>query len=222
MYQFIEGCHKTLSGSGIYLFYHNDLLLYIGQTNDFKKRIYQHYYAAMVKETNFPFYTYLKEHSGEITFDIIQEENRIEKERELIKTLKPKFNRTNSVDNDYLRGNQRTIIICLDQLHNDWGEDRKEANTFSKSIERASKSLKGEVPFKLYLYLLFKNNHGKIIFSPQDFANHYGVSIDRARRTFSQLEEAGYLVEIDERNFIFYETPIGMDEENQEVSLAFI
>ena len=222
MYQFTEGCHKTLSGSGVYLFYHNNQLLYVGQTNDFKKRIYQHYYAAMVKETNFPFYTYLKEHSGEITFDIIQEENRMEKERELIKTLKPKFNRTNSVDNDYLRGNQRMIIICLDSSYNELEGDKKEVNTLSKSIEQASKLLKGEVSFKLYLYLLFKNNYEKIIFSPQDFANHYDVSIDRARRTFSQLEETGYLVEIDERNFIFYETPIGAEEASQEASLAFI
>ena len=217
MYQFTKGCHQNLSGSGVYLFYHNNLLLYVGQTNDFRKRIYQHYYAAIIKEANFPFYSYLKEHKDEITFEIIQEENRLSKERELIKTLKPKFNQTNSVDNDYLRGNQRTIIICLDNSYNEIVGNRKAMRV---SLERAARLLKGEVAFKLYLYLLCHNNHEQIIFSPKDFAANYCVSIDRARKVFPQLIDAGYLVEIDEGSYIFYETPIMMPAEAAE--MAFV
>ena len=217
MYKFTKGCHKILSGSGVYLFYHNNLLLYVGQTDNFRKRIYQHYYAAIIKETNFPFYSYLKEHQDEITFEIIQEENRLSKERELIKTLKPKFNQTNSVDNDYLRGNQRTIVICLDNSYNEIVENRKAMRV---SLERAARLLKGEVAFKLYLYLLCHDNHEQIIFSPKDFATNYCVSIDRTRKVFSQLIDAGYLVEIDEGSYIFYETPIMMPIEEAEAAFV--
>lgn len=217
MYKFTKGCHKILSGSGVYLFYHNNLLLYVGQTDNFRKRIYQHYYAAIIKETNFPFYSYLKEHQDEITFEIIQEENRLSKERELIKTLKPKFNQTNSVDNDYLRGNQRTIVICLDNSYNEIVENRKAMRV---SLERAARLLKGEVAFKLYLYLLCHDNHEQIIFSPKDFAANYCVSIDRTRKVFSQLIDAGYLVEIDEGSYIFYETPIMMPIEEAEAAFV--
>ena len=217
MYKFTKGCHKILSGSGVYLFYHNNLLLYVGQTDNFRKRIYQHYYAAIIKETNFPFYSYLKEHQDEITFEIIQEENRLSKEKELIKTLKPKFNQTNSVDNDYLRGNQRTIVICLDNSYNEIVENRKAMRV---SLERAARLLKGEVAFKLYLYLLCHDNHEQIIFSPKDFAANYCVSIDRTRKVFSQLIDAGYLVEIDEGSYIFYETPIMMPIEEAEAAFV--
>ena len=217
MYKFTKGCHKILSGSGVYLFYHNNLLLYVGQTDNFRKRIYQHYYAAIIKETNFPFYSYLKEHQDEITFEIIQEENRLSKERELIKTLKPKFNQTNSVDNDYLRGNKRTIVICLDNSYNEIVENRKAMRV---SLERAARLLKGEVAFKLYLYLLCHDNHEQIIFSPKDFAANYCVSIDRTRKVFSQLIDAGYLVEIDEGSYIFYETPIMMPIEEAEAAFV--
>lgn len=36
MYNFTKGCYNMLSGAGVYIFYHKDSVLYVGQTGDFK------------------------------------------------------------------------------------------------------------------------------------------------------------------------------------------
>ncbi len=40
MYEFTKESYNKLEGSGIYIFYHNETPIYVGQTKDFKKRLY--------------------------------------------------------------------------------------------------------------------------------------------------------------------------------------
>ena len=77
------------------------------------------------------------------------------------------------------------------------------------NLTMAARTLKGDVAFKFYLYLAANIDSYEFDYSPQHFANVYGVSIDSARRAADKLVEAGYLVK-DENNkngFEFFETP---------------
>lgn len=77
------------------------------------------------------------------------------------------------------------------------------------NLTMAARTLKGDVAFKFYLYLAANVDNYDFYYSPQHFANVYGVSIDSARRAADKLIEAGYLVK-DENNkngFEFFETP---------------
>ena len=78
-----------------------------------------------------------------------------------------------------------------------------------ENLALASRNLNGEIPFKFYLYLCSNQDGYSFDYSPQHFANVYGVSLDSARRAADKLIEAGYLVrdEKHKNGFVFYETP---------------
>lgn len=101
--------------------------------------------------------------------------------------------------------NQRAILINRDMPAK--GSGRKFLSAYYDNISKASRLLSGEVAFKLYLYLL--SNQDKYVdnFSPQNFSNDFGVSVDRTRKVFEQLEEAGYLVKTASNEYQFYEVP---------------
>lgn len=67
--------------------------------------------------------------------------------------------------------------------------------------------MSGEAAFKLYLYLLANQDKYVDNFSPANFSKEFGVSADRCRKVFSQLEEAGYLVCCGKNEYQFYEEP---------------
>ena len=92
MYEFTKESYNKLEGSGIYIFYHNDIPIYVGQTKDFKKRLYQHYYQTFSNKSPRPLYEYLRNYKDEIMFDVYPTEERDEKEKRLIDELNPKFN----------------------------------------------------------------------------------------------------------------------------------
>lgn len=79
------------------------------------------------------------------------------------------------------------------------------------NLTMAARILKGDVAFKFYLYLAANIDTYEFDYSPQHFANVYGVSIDSARRAADKLIEAGYLVkdENHKNGFEFFETPQG-------------
>lgn len=92
MYEFTKESYNKLEGSGIYIFYHNDIPIYVGQTKDFKKRLYQHYYQTFSSKSPRPLYEYLRNYKDEIMFDVYPTEERDEEEKRLIDELNPKFN----------------------------------------------------------------------------------------------------------------------------------
>ena len=92
MYEFTKESYNKLEGSGIYIFYHNDIPIYVGQTKDFKKRLYQHYYQTFSNKSPRPLYEYLRNYKDEIMFDVYPTEERDEEEKRLIDELNPKFN----------------------------------------------------------------------------------------------------------------------------------
>lgn len=92
MYKFTKESYNKLEGSGIYIFYHNEIPIYVGQTKDFKKRLYQHYYQTFSNKSPRPLYEYLRNYKDEIMFDVYPTEERDEEEKRLIDELNPKFN----------------------------------------------------------------------------------------------------------------------------------
>lgn len=101
--------------------------------------------------------------------------------------------------------NQRAITINRTMPQK--GTKKPFLAAYYDSITTASKLLTGEVAFKLYLYLLSNQDKHVDFFSPQKFANDFGVSADRCRKVFQQLEEAGYLEEVGKNEYQFYEMP---------------
>lgn len=101
--------------------------------------------------------------------------------------------------------NQKSITINRTMPQK--GSGRKFLSAYYDSITAASRILTGEVAFKLYLYLLSNQDKYTDSFSPQNFSNDFGVSTDRTRKVFEQLEEAGYLIKTDSNEYQFYEVP---------------
>lgn len=120
MYEFTKESYNKLEGSGIYIFYHNDIPIYVGQTKDFKKRLYQHYYQTFSSKSPRPLYEYLRNYKDEIMFDVYPTEERDEEEKRLIDKLNPKFNvqgKKNSMV-DWLEGyegKEYTIKAIIEQ-----------------------------------------------------------------------------------------------------------
>ena len=120
MYEFTKESYNKLEGSGIYIFYHNGTPIYVGQTKDFKKRLYQHYYQTFTSKSPRPLYEYLRNHEDEITFDVFSTNKLDEEEKRLINELNPKFNvqwKKNSMV-DWLEGyegKEYTIKAIIEQ-----------------------------------------------------------------------------------------------------------
>lgn len=101
--------------------------------------------------------------------------------------------------------NQKSITINRELPQK--GSKKKFLTAYYDNITLASRTLSGEVVFKLYLYLLANADKYTDDFSPQCCANEFGVSVDRCRKALGQLEEAGYLVKTDKNEYQFYEKP---------------
>lgn len=76
---------------------------------------------------------------------------------------------------------------------------------YTEAIAAASRILAGEVAFKLYIYLSANKDKYESYFSPQNFSNVYGCSVDAARKAFNQLEEKGFIVNKGNNHYEFYE-----------------
>ena len=88
-------------------------------------------------------------------------------------------------------------------------EKKQYLSITTENLAAASRNLSGEIAFKFYLYLCSNQDGYSFHYSPQHFANIYGVSLDSARRADEKLKEAGYLVpSADRKNgYDFYEVP---------------
>ena len=78
---------------------------------------------------------------------------------------------------------------------------------YTETLAAASKILTGEVAFKLYLFFCANKDQYETYYSPQNFANVYGVAAESGRRAFLQLEEKGFLVYKGNNSYEFFELP---------------
>lgn len=78
---------------------------------------------------------------------------------------------------------------------------------YCRNLIAAARDLNGNT-FKLYCYIASNRNGYSFDFSPQDFINQYGVSINSARSSVQELITKGYLVETKHNFYQFYEVPI--------------
>lgn len=182
MNKFIEGCYTELSGSGVYIFYHGETPLYVGQTNDFKRRIYQHYFAAFKDNSPRPFYEYIREHKDEIIFETFQVENRDEEENRLITELSPLFN---------VRGKTNGQI--------DWLEEYEGKEYFVEDLDgrdaieilRAARKLLSPVAFALFFELMFYE--GSFIFSKAALVSSTSLTPKEIFLALQELEKKEFL-----------------------------
>ena len=78
---------------------------------------------------------------------------------------------------------------------------------YGRNLIAAARDLNGNA-FKLYCYIASNRNGYSFDFSPQDFINQYGISINSARSSVQELITKGYLVETKHNFYQFYEVPI--------------
>lgn len=100
--------------------------------------------------------------------------------------------------------NQKTIKI--NRTTPKVGDGNRFLQIYETSICEASKNLTPN-GFKLYLYLATNKDGYNADYSPQAFANKYGVGIDSARRITQNLIDNGYLIHLGGNKYEFYETP---------------
>lgn len=83
------------------------------------------------------------------------------------------------------------------------------AYIYIDAIQDASKSLKGETAFKLWMYFASNKDNYTFAFSPKAFSEAYDCSEKSAREAFTQLVEERYLISGNRKNeFVFYEKPV--------------
>lgn len=100
--------------------------------------------------------------------------------------------------------NQRIITISKEKVEKNSGKQKPFVMAYVDTIEKASRDLKGNA-FKVYMYLLTNLDDYRFGLSPQDVANTYGISLDSARDCIDILIKKGYLVLLDDNEYIFYD-----------------
>ena len=107
--------------------------------------------------------------------------------------------------------NQKRFII---HRNNPMNEKKQYLAISTENLATAARNLSGEVAFKFYIYLAANRDNYSLDYSPQHFANIYGISIDSARRAADKLIEAGYLVKNEDykNTFEFFEVSQKKDE----------
>lgn len=98
--------------------------------------------------------------------------------------------------------NQRVVTI---NRNNPEKGGKQFLSIYTETLAAASRILAGEVAFKLYIYLSANKDKYESYFSPQNFSNVYGCSVDAARKAFNQLEEKGFIVNKGNNHYEFYE-----------------
>lgn len=98
--------------------------------------------------------------------------------------------------------NQKTIII---HRSNPLSEKKQYLAIDCQALATAARLLTPS-GFKLYLYLASNQNNYEKDYSPRDFSNVYGLSVDAARRAPADLVNCGYIIE-ENGKLNFYETP---------------
>lgn len=99
--------------------------------------------------------------------------------------------------------NQKTIII---HRSNPIGEKKQYLAIDCQALSTAARTLTPS-GLKLFLYLASNQDGYQKDFSPKDFSNIYGVSVDAARKARLDLQANGYLVENENGKLEFYEQP---------------
>lgn len=101
--------------------------------------------------------------------------------------------------------NQKKVITHREKIKK--GSTKPFIGIYLDSIKEASRNIKGEVAFKLYLYCAANQDGFAFDFSPSHFAAEYGTSLDAAHKAVQKLIEAGYLVHNQKNEYNFYELP---------------
>lgn len=99
--------------------------------------------------------------------------------------------------------NQKTIII---HRSNPIGDKKQYLAIDCQALSTAARILTPS-GLKLFLYLASNQDGYQKDYSPKDFSNIYGVSVDAARKARLDLQANGYLVESENGKLEFYERP---------------
>ena len=102
--------------------------------------------------------------------------------------------------------NQKTITINREKVEKVNANGRLYLVAFQDNLCAAMKNLSHST-FKVYTCLLFNKDLFSIEYSPAFISQLSGIHPDTARRAFRELEEKGYINQIDNHSFVFYEVP---------------
>lgn len=100
--------------------------------------------------------------------------------------------------------NQKQITIKRDTVQQSKSTG-KYVISYQMNLEDAMKRLTSSA-FKVYVYLLFNKDNYTIEYSPEHISKTTGICKDSARKAFVQLEQLGYLKQIEEHRYIFRES----------------
>ena len=104
--------------------------------------------------------------------------------------------------------NQRIVTVNR-KMPNKTKDKKPFITIYCSAVDQASRNLKGQVAFKLWLYLAGNTDGYTEAFSPQAIKDRFGVSLDGARDAFKQLVQKKYLVleEGTKNRYMFFEKP---------------
>ena len=108
------------------------------------------------------------------------------------------------VNNSYYVG-QRQVIINRDNVTKGAAK-RSYLVAYQDNLIQAMKTLTGTA-FRVYLCLLFNKDKYSLEYSPEHISKIAGMCLPSARKAFKELQECGYIEELDKRHYVFYEVP---------------
>ena len=102
--------------------------------------------------------------------------------------------------------NQRYIKINRDEVASSKSTGRTYLIMYQDNIKQAMNELTASA-FKCYLVLAMQKNRYVLDYSPSYISSVASVSMPTARKALKELQEKGYLIYEDEKNYNFYEYP---------------
>ena len=101
--------------------------------------------------------------------------------------------------------NQRQVIINRDVVVKG-GNGRAFVVAYNDNLIDAMQSL-SHTAFKVYLCLLLNRDKYTLDFSPEYISKTASVHPETVRRAFRELIEKGFIIQLDDKHYLFYEIP---------------
>lgn len=112
--------------------------------------------------------------------------------------------------------NQKQITIKKERVEGSKKYQQPYLIAYKANLEDAMKDLTATA-FKVYICLLCNKNNYTIEYSPEHISRVTGICKDSARKALVQLEQKGYLKQINDHRYIFRESTITVAFEDEKV-----
>lgn len=103
--------------------------------------------------------------------------------------------------------NQRYITINRENVNSSKKTGRLYMIMYQDNIKYAMRDLSASA-FKCYLTLAMQKDRFIMDYSPEQISSVAAIHPNTCRKAMKELQEKGYLIQIDEKNYNFYEYPL--------------